>query len=346
MLLTRILTGKNMVLYILLLAFISRLAVVLSIDPFGSDTIDGFDYHNHALALLNGEGYPARGSLPFMRPPLYPMLLSAVYYFFPHDGYLTARLVNVFLDVATCFVFYKLIILIWENRKVAFLSSLVYAVNPLFIFFSARVRVEALMGGIEAANGKYIIMGDADDSYDWLDIPKFVAKLDDGFDLVQGCRLPSGGGRVLPGAMPFLHRWWGNPMFSFLARLWFKTPVHDVHCGMRAFTEPFYKRLELRCTGMEFATEMLINASFLDCKIDEIPITLYPDGRIGKAPHLKTFRDGWRHLRHYLMYSPRWLFLFPGTMLMLLGFAGFLIGLPGVTITGIGALGSITFSFT
>lgn len=192
----------------------------------------------------------------------------------------------------------------------------------------------ALMGGIEAARGRYVIMGDADDSYDWLEIPKFVNKLNEGYDLVQGCRLPSGGGKVLPGAMPFLHRWVGNPMFSYLARLWFTTPVHDVHCGMRAFTKSFYETLNQKCTGMEFATEMLINATFHPCRITEVPITLHPDGRIGKAPHLKTFRDGWRHLRHYLLFSPRWLFLFPGMFLVLLGVLLGFLGLIGANIGG------------
>ncbi len=192
----------------------------------------------------------------------------------------------------------------------------------------------ALMGGIEAARGRYVIMGDADDSYDWHEIPKFVEKLREGYDLVQGCRLPSGGGKVLPGAMPFLHRWWGNPMFSYLARLWFKTPVHDVHCGMRGFTKEFYKTLNQKCTGMEFATEMLINATFHPSRIVEVPITLHPDGRIGKAPHLKTFRDGWRHLRHYLLFSPRWLFLLPGVLLVLIGVLLSFLGLVRANVGG------------
>src|SRR6185503_13771771 len=121
----------------------------------------------------------------------------------------------------------------------------------------------ALMGGIEAARGKYVLMGDADDSYDFGDLPRFVEQLRKGFQLVQGCRLPSGGGSVAQGAMPALHRWWGNPMFSWMARTWFGAPIHDVHCGMRAFTREFYGRLDLRCTGMEFASEMIIKATLL-----------------------------------------------------------------------------------
>ena len=190
----------------------------------------------------------------------------------------------------------------------------------------------ALMGGIAAARGKYVIMGDADDSYDFLDIAKFVHKLRQGNDLVQGCRLPGGGGTVAPGAMPFLHRWWGNPMFSLFARWWFRAPIHDVYCGLRGFTSEFYHKLDQRCTGMEFATEMIIKASLYHAKIAEVPITLHPDGRKAHAPHLKTFRDGWRTLRFFLMYSPRWLFLIPGILLILLGIIGYGLALPGVTI--------------
>jgi glycosyltransferase involved in cell wall biosynthesis len=193
----------------------------------------------------------------------------------------------------------------------------------------------ALMGGIDAAHGKYVIMGDADDSYDFLEMPKFVYKLREGVDLVMGCRLASGGGRVMPKAMPFLHRWWGNPMFSWLAKVWFKSPFNDVHCGLRGFTKDFYKSLNQRCTGMEFATEMTIKASLGNYKLTEIPITLYPDGRKSHPPHLKTFRDGWRHLRLYLIYTPRWLFLIPGIFLVLLGVLGYIIAFPQLKIGGI-----------
>lgn len=193
----------------------------------------------------------------------------------------------------------------------------------------------ALMGGIAAARGKYVLMGDADDSYDFLEIPKFVESLRQGHDLVQGCRLPSGGGTIAPGAMPFLHRWWGNPMFSQMARWWFSAPIHDIYCGMRGFTPQLYARLDQRCTGMEFATEMIIKSSMRHENIAEVPITLHPDGRKAHAPHLRTFRDGWRTLRFFLMYSPRWLFFMPGLLLILLGFVGYGVALPGITITGI-----------
>jgi glycosyltransferase involved in cell wall biosynthesis len=194
----------------------------------------------------------------------------------------------------------------------------------------------ALMGGIDAASGRFVIMGDADDSYDFLEIPHIVAKLREGFDLVQGCRLPAGGGRILPGAMPFLHRWLGNPMFSLLVRRWFRAgSIHDVYCGLRGFTKDLYDRLALRCTGMEFATEMIIKASLFQERIAEVPITLHPDGRRSHPPHLKTFRDGWRTLRFFLMYSPRWLFLIPGAGLMLLGLVGYAVAMPGLTWYGV-----------
>lgn len=197
---------------------------------------------------------------------------------------------------------------------------------------AAKGYGSALMGGIDAARGRYIIMGDADDSYDFLEIPRFIAKLREGYDLVQGCRLPSGGGRVMPGAMPFLHRWWGNPLFSVLARRWFGAPIHDVYCGLRGFTRDFQQRLRQVCTGMEFATEMIIKSSLYDAKIAEVPITLHPDGRKAHAPHLKTFRDGWRTLRFFLMYCPRWLFLIPGVTLVVLGLIAYGVALPGATI--------------
>lgn len=192
----------------------------------------------------------------------------------------------------------------------------------------------ALMGGIAAARGRFVIMGDADDSYDFLEIPRFVEKLREGYDLVQGCRLPVGGGRVLPGAMPTLHRYWGNPMFSAMARRWFRAPIHDVYCGLRGFRKDFYAELDQRCTGMEFATEMIIKSSLRAARMAEVPITLHADGRTTRAPHLRTFRDGWRTLRFFLMFSPRYLFLVPGGILMALGVVGYALALPGVTIRG------------
>ena len=193
----------------------------------------------------------------------------------------------------------------------------------------------ALMGGIHSARGDLIIMGDADDSYDFAEIPRFVMKLREGYDLVQGCRLPAGGGTIAAGAMPFLHRVCGNPVFSLLARKWFRSPLHDVHCGLRGFKRKFYLNLDQRCTGMEFATEMVIKACLKQGKITEIPITLYPDGRKAHPPHLRTFRDGWRHLRFYLMCSPRWLFLLPGMALIFFGLIGYGIAMPKTTLGGV-----------
>jgi glycosyltransferase involved in cell wall biosynthesis len=190
----------------------------------------------------------------------------------------------------------------------------------------------ALMGGITAARGRFVIMGDADDSYDFGEVPKFVGRLRNGDELVQGCRLESGGGRVLPGAMPRLHRWLGNPLFSRVARRWFRAPVHDIYCGLRGFTKSLYERLDQRCTGMEFATEMIIKASLVGARIGEVPITLHPDGRKSHPPHLKTFRDGWRTLRFFLMCSPRRLFLLPGLVLVALGVAGYTVAMPGMTV--------------
>jgi glycosyltransferase involved in cell wall biosynthesis len=193
----------------------------------------------------------------------------------------------------------------------------------------------ALKGGIEAARANWIIMGDADDSYDFSEIDGFVKKLREGNDLVMGCRLTGGGGKVMPGAMPWSHRWIGNPMFTIMARHMFSSPINDVYCGLRAFTKELYQRLDLRCEGMEFATEMIIKASIRGAKITETPITLHQDGRKAHAPHLKTFRDGWRTLRFFLIFSPRWLFLYPGLALVLLGAAGYGVVLSGMQFHGI-----------
>ncbi len=226
-------------------------------------------------------------------------------------------------------------VLIADNGSTDGSQAIALAEGARVVNVQLRGYGNALMGGIAAARGKFIIMGDADDSYDFREIPRFVAKLREGYELVQGCRLPSGGGRVLPGAMPFSHRWLGNPMFSLMARWWFHAPIHDVYCGLRGFTKDLYQRLDQRCTGMEFATEMIIKSSLNGVKMAEVPITLHPDGRKAHAPHLKTFRDGWRTLRFFLLYSPRWLFLAPGALLILIGLAGYALALPGVTIKAI-----------
>jgi glycosyltransferase involved in cell wall biosynthesis len=199
---------------------------------------------------------------------------------------------------------------------------------------TAKGYGNALMSGISAANGKYVLMADADDSYDLLESPKFLMKLREGFELVQGCRLPAGGGTVKSGAMPWSHRWIGNPGFSLMARWMFRAPIHDAYCGMRAFRKELFERLNLRCTGMEFATEMILKSGLFRVKTAEVPITLHQDGRITRAPHLRTIRDGWRTLRLYLFFSPRWLFLHPGLLLIFLGLLGYGLAMPGVTIGG------------
>src|SRR3984957_8082432 len=194
---------------------------------------------------------------------------------------------------------------------------------------AARGYGSALMGGIAAARGKYVIMGDADGSYDFATIPIFLEKLRQGFDLVQGCRLKSGGGTISPGAMPMLHERFGNPFFSLVAKRWFNSEIHDVYCGLRGFSKAHFLRLEQRCTGMEFATEMIVKSCLFGANIAEVPITLYPDGRT-RAPHLRTFRDGWRTLRLFLVCSPQQLFLVPGAILIVLGLLAYLLALPGL----------------
>src|SRR5467141_2514295 len=169
----------------------------------------------------------------------------------------------------------------------------------------------ALRGGIAAARGRFILMGDADDSYDFTQAHLFVNKLREGYDPVMGNRFRGG---ILPGAMPPLHRYLGNPVLTGLGRLFFKSPVGDFHCGLRAFRKETIERLGLRTLGMEFASEMVVKASAFGLRVTEIPTTLTPDRR-DRAPHLRTWRDGWRHLRFLLLYSPRWLFLYPGIAL-------------------------------
>ncbi len=173
----------------------------------------------------------------------------------------------------------------------------------------------ALNTGILAARGKYVLMGDADDSYEFNHLPRFLEQLRNGADLVMGNRFRGGIG---PKAMPPLHKYLGNPVLSFLGRALFNVPIGDFHCGMRAFSKDAYERLALRTTGMEFASEMVVKSALLGQKIVEVPTTLQKDGR-SRPPHLKTWRDGWRHLRFLLIYSPRWLFLNPGLVLMFVG---------------------------
>ena len=183
----------------------------------------------------------------------------------------------------------------------------------------------ALMGGIAAARGKYIIMADADCSYDFTHIPRFVEKLRSGYELVMGNRFQGG---IRPGAMPPLHMYLGNPVLTGIGRLFFKSPCGDFHCGLRGFSKAAYGRMSLRTTGMEFASEMVVKATVFKMPMCDVPTTLSPDKR-DRPPHLRSWRDGWRHLRFLLLFSPRWLFLYPGLCLMLVGMAVGLWLLPG-----------------
>jgi glycosyltransferase involved in cell wall biosynthesis len=177
----------------------------------------------------------------------------------------------------------------------------------------------ALIAGIEQAHGRYVVMGDADDSYDFSDLSHFLGQLRAGFDLVMGNRFHGG---IAPGAMPPLHRYLGNPVLSWLGRTFFQVDIGDFHCGLRGFSRDAILRLGLVSPGMEFATEMVAKAALASCAICEVPTTLRPDGR-NRPPHLRTWRDGWRHLMFMLLFTPRWLFLFPGLAMTVVGLFGF-----------------------
>ena len=193
----------------------------------------------------------------------------------------------------------------------------------------------ALIGGISEAKAPFILMADADDSYDFLETPKFFQKLQEGYDLVQGCRLPKGGGKIEKNAMPWSHRYIGNPLFTSLVRRWFNSPVNDVYCGMRAFTKEFYIGLNMKCTGMEFATEMIIKAAHSNSKTVQVPITLHRDGRIQHPPHLRTIRDGWKTLCFFLICAPSKLFLVPGSIMMAVGLLIGCVGYNGFSLNNI-----------
>lgn len=200
----------------------------------------------------------------------------------------------------------------------------------------------ALIGGIDAASSTFIVMGDADDSYALDDLSLFIEKLEQGFDLVMGNRFQGG---VAQGAMPWLHKYLGNPVLSWIGRLFFKVPIGDFHCGLRAFKADAIRSLNLKSTGMEFASEMVVKASLNGLKITEVPTTLKPDGR-SRPPHLRTWRDGWRHLVFLLAASPRWLFLYPGILLSFFGLLGALLTSNGPFTFGQVRLDLNTFLFS
>lgn len=188
----------------------------------------------------------------------------------------------------------------------------------------------ALINGIREARGKYIIMGDSDDSYDFSSLDPFVEKLREGYDLVMGNRFQGG---IMKGAMPPLHQYLGNPLLSGIGKLFFKTSCSDFHCGLRGFSKQAALAMDLRSPGMEFASEMVIKATLLKMRIAEVPIVLHPDGR-SRPPHLRSWSDGWRHLRFMLLYCPRWLFLIPGIVLFLIGLLGFACVATGPKVIG------------
>ena len=211
-------------------------------------------------------------------------------------------------------------ILIADNGSTDGSQAIAEKLGARVVPVAAKGYGNALRGGIEAARGEWIVMGDADDSYDFAEVDRFVKRFQAGDELVMGCRLPSGGGRIMPGAMPWKNRWIGNPVLTTIGRVFFKCPAHDFHSGLRGFTKTAYYKMELQTTGMEFASEMAIKGTLKGLKISEVPITLHKDGR-SRPPHLKPWRDGWRHLRFMLLYSPRWLFLIPGLLLLAGGLA-------------------------
>lgn len=225
-------------------------------------------------------------------------------------------------------------VIVADNGSTDGSQAIAEALGARIVPVQERGYGSALRAGIAAARGKYVVMGDADDSYDFTQLGDFLAKLDEGYDLAMGNRFQGG---ILPGAMPPLHRYLGSPVLSWLGRLFFKCPAGDFNCGLRGFRKQTLEKLDLRTTGMEFASEMLVKSTLFHLRIAEVPTTLSPDRR-GRPPHLRTWRDGWRHLRFLLLYSPRWLFLYPGILLLLLGVAVNVWLLPGPR-----TIGGVTF---
>jgi hypothetical protein len=225
-------------------------------------------------------------------------------------------------------------VLIADNGSTDGSQAIAQRLGARVVDVPARGYGAALMGGIRAARSSYVVMGDSDDSYDFSALDGFVARLRGGDQLVMGNRFA---GEVKPGAMPPLHRYLGNPVLTFIGRLFFKSPVGDFHCGLRGFDRAAILGLDLQAHGMEFASEMVVKATLRNLRIAEVPITLYPDGR-SRPPHLRSWRDGWRHLRFLLLFSPRWLFLYPGLCGVLIGMAAMIWLLPQARV-----IGAVTF---
>lgn len=227
-------------------------------------------------------------------------------------------------------------VVIGDNGSTDGSQDIARSLGARVVAVSARGYGNALHGAIAEARGRYVLMGDSDDSYDFssVSIRPFLDKLREGYDLVMGNRFQGG---IMPGAMPLKHKYLGNPVLSTIGRLFFKCPVGDFHCGLRAFSAAAYAQMDLQTTGMEFASEMTIKATLLRQRIAEVPTVLYKDGR-SRPPHLRSLRDGWRHLRFMLMFSPRWLFLYPGLVLLFAGVAG-----TAILIAGPIRVGSVAF---
>jgi glycosyltransferase involved in cell wall biosynthesis len=225
-------------------------------------------------------------------------------------------------------------VIVADNGSTDGSQQLAEAAGARVVPISEKGYGNALMGGIEAAQGKYIVMGDSDDSYDFTNLMPFVDELRKGADLVMGNRFAGG---IAPGAMPPLHRYLGNPVLSFIGRLFFRSNIGDFHCGLRGFSRDSVMALGLQATGMEFASELVVKAALAGQHVTEVPTTLAKDGR-SRPPHLHTWRDGWRHLRFLLLFSPRWLFFLPGLLLFV---AGLVIG--AIVIPHPFTVGSVTF---
>lgn len=210
-------------------------------------------------------------------------------------------------------------VLIADNGSTDGSQQIALDADARVVHVAQRGYGAALIAGISNARGRYVVMGDSDDSYDFSQLSGFLLDLRAGADLVMGNRFRGG---ISPGAMPFLHRYLGNPVLSFIGRLFFRARIGDFHCGLRGFSRNAILGLGLVAPGMEFASEMIAKAALAGLQITEVPTTLQPDGR-GRPPHLRTWRDGWRHLRFLLLFCPRWLFLYPGLTLLLIGLLGF-----------------------
>lgn len=220
-------------------------------------------------------------------------------------------------------------IIVADNGSTDGSDRIAKEMGAVVVYVAEKGYGAALQGGINAARSNFVIMGDSDDSHDLENLHGFVDMLRKGYDMVVGNRFT---GEIEPGAMSWLNKYIGNPLLSGVGRIFFKSPVKDFHCGLRGFRKDFFDKLDLRTTGMEFASEMIVKASLFGGKMVEVPTRMFPSGR-SRKPHLRPFRDGWRHLRFLMLYSPRWLFLYPGLTLILFGMAILIWLLPGARLS-------------